>query len=255
MKPGFKILLIALISALITACSQQGSDYVSLDDRLVPVETGDPQASQDVEEEQVGGDVSKPPTTPVPATPTPAPVVTLREKILMNSDVSEKALDNAFKYFDAHQSVIRNKNFMTIFDIGQHSGKRRFYMIDLKTGVVKAMHTAHGNGSDPDHDGIATLFSNVSGSKKSSLGFMLTAEEYVGKHGGSMRLDGQEDRNSKVRSRAIVVHSASYVDPSLSKMGRSEGCPAVALANIKDVVAKLKNGSLFYIYHKDYDGK
>ncbi|MCC6137843.1 MAG: murein L,D-transpeptidase catalytic domain family protein, partial [Bdellovibrionaceae bacterium] len=84
-------------------------------------------------------------------------------------------------------------------------------------------------------------------------GFMLTGEEYVGKHGGSMRLDGQESRNSNVRSRAIVVHSASYVSPSLSKMGRSQGCPGVPLANIKDVVAKLKNGSLFYIFHKDYN--
>ncbi|MBY0384969.1 murein L,D-transpeptidase catalytic domain family protein, partial [bacterium] len=72
--------------------------------------------------------------------------------------------------------------------------------------------------------------------------------------GESLRLDGQESRNNKVRARAIVIHSASYVSPSLSKMGRSEGCPAVSLDNIKDLIAKIKNGSLYYIYHKAYDG-
>lgn len=246
MKPSYKFLLIAIISAFITACSQQRDDYVSLDERMVSVETGESQTSLDVP--GAGEDATVNPNEPT------APKVSLREKILMNSEVSEKALDNAFKYFDANQKIIRNKNFMTIFDIGLHSGKRRFFMINLSTGDVTSLHTSHGIGSDSDHDGIATTFSNVSGSKQSSLGFMLTAEEYVGKHGGSMRLDGQESRNSKVRSRAIVVHSASYVNPSLSKMGRSEGCPAVPLANIKDVVAKLKNGSLFYIYHQKHDG-
>ena len=115
------------------------------------------------------------------------------------------------------------------------------------------MHVAHGSGSDTNHDGVATVFSNTSGSHMSSLGFMLTAETYSGTHGESLRLDGLEARNSKVRSRAIVVHSASYVDPGLSKMGRSQGCPAVSLANIKDFILKTKNGSLYYIYHSAHD--
>lgn len=245
-----KVVCLAFAGSFFVGCSQN-SEYISLEDRVVPVESGQATQSSLDTESNIGVD------TEVSASPVSVPVgpfVSLKEKILASSDVSAKALDNAFKYFDAHQSVIRNKNYMTIFDIGMHSGKPRLYMIDLKTGVVKAMHVAHGSGSDSDHDGIATSFSNVSGSNKSSLGFMLTAEEYVGKHGGSMRLDGQESRNSNVRSRAIVVHSASYVSASLSKMGRSQGCPAVSSANIKDVVAKLKNGSLFYIYHKDYDG-
>lgn len=244
-----KIIAVALVGSMFVACAPQ-DDYVSLEDRVVPVESGEStQASVDTE--GAAGEETATVTNPV-SVPI-GPFVSLKEKILANSEVSAKALDNAFKYFDAHQSVIRNKNYMTIFDISLHSGKPRFFMIDLKTGAVKSMHTSHGIGSDSDHDGIATSFSNVSGSKKSSLGFMLTGEEYVGKHGGSMRLDGQESRNSNVRSRAIVVHSASYVNPSLSKMGRSEGCPAVSTANIKDVVAKLKNGSLFYIFHSAYD--
>lgn len=248
MRLFYKMATVVFVGSVFTACAPQ-NDNESLEDRLVPVESGQSsQASQDAE--GALGDETAGSTNPVSA-----PVglfVSLKEKILANSDVSPKALDNAFKYFDAHQSVIRNKNYMTIFDISLHSGKPRFFIIDLKTGDVKSIHTSHGRGSDSDHDGVATDFSNVSGSKKSSLGFMLTGEEYVGKHGGSMKLDGQEASNSNARARAIVVHSASYVSPDFSKMGRSEGCPAVAPSNIKEVVAKLKNGSLFYIFHKDY---
>jgi hypothetical protein len=245
-------LLIICLSWMFVACSD--GNYVNLDEVMVPVTTpdenlegqGESQASLDTEE-------VREPATVEPVVDSSTPMTSLRSAILANSDVSEKALDNAFTYFNKNQNIIRNKNYMVIFDIGQHSGKKRFYMINLKTGAVTAMHSAHGSGSDTDHDGYAEKFSNVSGSHMSSLGFMLTAEEYVGKHGGSMRLDGQESRNSKVRSRAIVVHGANYVNPALSKMGRSQGCPAVADSNIKEVVAKTKNGSLFYIFNSKYD--
>lgn len=240
-----KIILIVVISAVVVGCSQPSSE-TSLAERLVPAESNE-LSSAEGEERDVAS-ISQDETVVAEST-----AISFREKVLMNSDVPVVALDKAIAYYDKNQSIIRNKKFMTIFDIGQHSGKRRFYMIDLITGNVKAMHVAHGNGSDSNHDGVATSFSNISGSNMSSLGFMLTAEEYVGKHGGSMRLDGQESRNSKVRPRAIVVHSASYVDPKLSKMGRSQGCPAVSIANIKEVVANLKNGSLFYIFHKDHE--
>ena len=48
---------------------------------------------------------------------------------------------------------------------------------------------AHGRntGLAKAHD-----FSNLNGSHKSSLGFYLTAETYIGKHGLSLRLDGLE---------------------------------------------------------------
>lgn len=255
-----KIALLAFVLIGLSACGQSSPEsIVDLNDRMVPIDTGS--QVQDSEEESREPDSLAEEINEVSDDqelimefPASVPLMGLKEKILANSNVPQKALENAFAFYNKNQNLIRNKKYMTIFDIGQHSGQRRLYLIDLNTGAVKSMHVAHGSGSDKNHDGIATEFSNTSGSHMSSLGFMLTAETYVGKHGESMKLDGLESRNSKVRARAIVVHSAKYVSPSLSKMGRSQGCPAVSLANIKDLMAKIKNGSLYYIYHKAHDG-
>ena len=179
--------------------------------------------------------------------------ILLYDKVLASSDISEVALNLAFEYYDRNQSIIKNKNWVTIFDIGQHSGERRLYIINMNTGDVRAVHTAHGKKSDLSHDGVATDFSNVNGSNKSSLGFMLTAETYYGKHGYSLRLDGLESRNSNVRRRAIVIHGADYVNPNWSKMGRSLGCPALSWGNRSWVIDAIKGGSLIYTFHEDYD--
>lgn len=180
--------------------------------------------------------------------------VTLRSKILQNSNVSPTALDNAFEFYERNKSLITKKNVMTIFDIEQHSGQRRFYIINLYTGEVRTIHVAHGKNSDTNHDGYATAFSNTNGSNQSSLGFMLTAETYYGGNGYSLKLDGLESRNSRVRQRYIVIHGADYVNPNYSKMGRSYGCPAVSRANNNWVINTIKGGSLLYIYNSRYDG-
>ena len=180
--------------------------------------------------------------------------VTLRSKILQNSNLSENALDNAFEFYERNKNIIPKKDVMTIFDIESHSGNKRFYIINLYTGSVKTMHVAHGKNSDLDNDGFATQFSNTNGSNQSSLGFMLTAETYYGGNGYSLKLDGLESRNSRVRQRYVVIHGADYVNPSYSKMGRSYGCPAVSRANNNWVINTIKGGSLLYIYNSRYDG-
>ena len=180
--------------------------------------------------------------------------VSLRSKILQNSNLSENALDNAFEFYERNRSIIRKKDVMTIFDIGSHSGQRRFYIINLYTGAVSTIHVSHGKNSDKDNDGFATEFSNTNGSNQSSLGFMLTAETYYGGNGYSLKLDGLESRNSRVRQRYVVIHGADYVNPNYSKMGRSYGCPAVSRANNNWVINTIKGGSLLYIYNSRYDG-
>ena len=106
---------------------------------------------------------------------------------------------------------------------------------------------AHGSGSDPNDEGVPTVFSNVNNSHQSSLGFYLTAETYLGKWGLSLRLDGlSETNNHNARPRAIVMHGASYVKDGRSKQGRSWGCPAIPMAERDAVIAKLKSGSLMY---------
>lgn len=162
------------------------------------------------------------------------------------SQVPEGMLEKALVYFNSNSGRIANKDYMGIIDFSQHSSRPRFYIIDMRGGSVKAIRVAHGKGSDPDHDGFATVFSNAANSNASSLGFYLTGETYIGKHGKSMRLHGLSSTNSNALSRAVVIHEASYVREANVKQGRSFGCPAVAASEIANVISSLKGGALIY---------
>lgn len=164
--------------------------------------------------------------------------------------VPTKALADTVAYFDKNQSQIGNKNYIAVINFAQSSKEKRFYIIDMKTGKVMAIHTAHGKGSDPDHDGYATKFSNSSGSNASSLGFYTTAETYSGKHGLSLKLDGRSSTNSNARSRAVVIHGADYVSESSVIQGRSWGCPAVTMSLRTQVINMLKGGALINAVYK-----
>jgi hypothetical protein len=160
--------------------------------------------------------------------------------------VPDRLLATALNFYKDNQNRIANKKFIGVVDFSANASKARFFIISMKTGVVKAYHVAHGSGSDRANDGYAESFSNVSGSNASSLGYYLTAETYSGKHGLSLRLDGLSSTNSNVRSRAIVIHGASYVYDKNIKAGRSEGCLAVSNASRTTVVNMMKSGALIY---------
>lgn len=151
-------------------------------------------------------------------------------------------------YLKGKAPSLANSRYVTLFDASAHSGTRRLYLIDLKRGTVHRHLVAHGRGSDPDHDGWASDFSDVPQSKKTPLGFFATAETYTGRHGHSLKLDGLEARNANARSRAIVIHGADYVTPTRDIMGRSWGCPALDRNVAHDVIERIKGGSLLYIY-------
>ncbi|MGZ3773599.1 MAG: murein L,D-transpeptidase catalytic domain-containing protein [Pseudobdellovibrionaceae bacterium] len=163
-----------------------------------------------------------------------------------NHVVPYKALEEALVYFYQNKSRFTNSDYMSVINFGQNSKEKRFYIINMKTGAVWAIHVAHGKGSDENHDGWADKFSNASGSNASSLGIYRTAETYDGEHGLSLRLDGLSTTNSNVRSRSIVIHGASYVQEANVIQGRSWGCPAVTMGYRDTVVKYLKNGSMIY---------
>jgi hypothetical protein len=164
-------------------------------------------------------------------------------------------LEDALVFYDVHQARIPNSEFITVVDLSLFSGKDRFWLVDMATGAVEPHKVSHGSGSDPEHDGYANTFSNVSGSNQSSLGFSLTAEIYDGTHQHSMRLDGLSPdgspnsmANTRMRERLVVVHEASYVDDANDeKQGRSNGCPALDPSIEVSVVDRIHGGSLFYI--------
>jgi hypothetical protein len=126
-------------------------------------------------------------------------------------------------------SSIPHHDLVGIANYALPSHVPRFHLIDVQAGrVMQSFLVAHGRGSDPQHSGRVQRFSNEVGSYASSDGAYRTGERYVGKHGRSIRLDGLEASNSNAEVRAIVVHSAWYVSPTMlqtrGKLGRSEGC-------------------------------
>jgi len=164
-------------------------------------------------------------------------------------------LEDAIVFFHVNRTNIPKSKRFVVVDLSKFSGLDRFWMVDTEDGSVEAHKTSHGDGSDPDHDGYANTFSNVSGSNMSSLGFYLTGEIYDGSHPHSMKLDGLTPdgspngmANTNARSRAIVVHEAWYVnDDNDMKQGRSNGCPALDADIEVSVVDRIHDGSLMYI--------
>lgn len=168
-------------------------------------------------------------------------------------EINTRALRYAVEYYDMIKDKIKNPAYLSVVDYTLSSGKKRFYIIDVNTGLVESFLTAHGAGSDVDNDSRAESFSNIEGSKKSSLGFYLTEATYDGKHGLSLVLAGLSKTNSNAKARAIVIHGADYVNENaardLGRVGRSWGCPAVDFKYYKYVINKLKNGSLILGWH------
>lgn len=150
------------------------------------------------------------------------------------------------------KNLLAKKNILTICDYSQPSSSKRLYVIDMEKGkILYNTYVSHGHNSGKD---MATSFSNLNNSHKSSLGFMITAETYRGKAGYSMRFDGIEPGiNNNVRRRDIVMHGSNYVNAERADegqmMGRSYGCPAVPYEEHKAIIDDIKEGSCFFAYH------
>lgn len=160
--------------------------------------------------------------------------------------IPTEALSEAKSYFEKNKTQFPNKNFLVVIDYSQASNAKRFHLVDLKNNKTESYLTAHGKGSDPKHTGKATLFGDIEGSKMTSLGFFKTGETYMGQHGYTLRLDGLSPTNKAARTRLIVIHGASYVDPKRKVIGRSWGCPALEPQYSKDIIDKIKDGALIY---------
>ena len=79
-----------------------------------------------------------------------------------------------------------------------------------------------------------------------------------GRNGYSLKLDGLEPGfNDRARERAIVMHGAPYVNDEIAKglgrLGRSHGCPAVREPIARELIDRVKGGSLVFAYYPDTD--
>ena len=146
---------------------------------------------------------------------------------------------------------IGNMRYLTIADFSKPSSEERLFVIDmlLEQIVIKTL-VAHGRNSGTL---FANSFSNKNESHQSSLGFYLTGNAYVGKHGSSLELNGVEEGiNDQAKNRAIVIHGADYVSNEFIKqqgyIGRSLGCPAVPNNKIMEIINTIQGASCMFIY-------
>ncbi len=145
----------------------------------------------------------------------------------------------------------RQRDVLTLIDFSRPSTVKRLFVFDMKQRkMLFSSVVSHGRNSGGNY---ATSFSNEYGSYKSSLGFYLTESTYQGRNGYSLILNGLEKGiNDRARDRAIVMHGASYANPSVvnkdGRLGRSFGCPAVPQALCRPIIDAIKGGSVMYIY-------
>ena len=145
---------------------------------------------------------------------------------------------------------------LTIIDYSKASTEPRLWVLDLRTRkVLYEELVAHGQGSGGN---FPTKFSNQPDSHQTSIGLFVTEGTYVGRNGYSLRLEGLDRGfNDRAKARAIVMHGAPYVNDeigkSLGRLGRSHGCPAVRDSVARELIDRVKGGSLVFSYYPDTD--
>ena len=165
----------------------------------------------------------------------------------LRPEVRQRALDAMSR----HIGRIKYRDVIGICDFDDPSSTPRFHLLDVASGRIDSLLVAHGRGSDPGHTGWLKRFSNEPGSAASSSGAFVTAEEYVGNHGRSRRIDGLDAAtNCNARARAVVIHGAWYAEREMiaqhGKLGRSEGCFAFGTRDLSQVMARLGPGRLIF---------
>src|SRR5215211_5344668 len=147
-------------------------------------------------------------------------------------DINTKVFATALKAASTAiaRGDVKEPGTLTVIDFSRPSTQRRMWVYDLRSRTLLFDElVSHGRGSGAT---MATAFSNLPESNRSSLGLYRTAETYIGKHGYSLRIDGLEPGiNDRARERAIVMHAADYVNENAARaqgyLGRSLGCPAL----------------------------
>lgn len=184
------------------------------------------------------------------------------DNIYQNADLQASGLDaGVFKkavtgYYNLKTAdkLSANSSVITIVDLAKSSCTKRMWIVNLQKKVlVLNTWVAHGSHSGDD---IASRFSNEVDSFESSLGFYVTDNVYMGKHGRSLRLNGMDAGfNDRANERDIVLHAADYVSSNsiktLGRLGRSQGCPAVAPQYCNRIIDTIKGKNVLFINGND----
>jgi len=184
------------------------------------------------------------------------------DDIYATANLSESGLDSAvFQKAMVGYYNLKTANLLptassviTVVDFNLPGTAKRMWIVDVQNKkLLLNTWVAHGQGSGKN---TADTFSNIDDSHQSSLGFYITDDIYVGKHGRSLHLDGVDTGyNDLARKREIVLHGADYVNQSTideqGYLGRSFGCPAVSTEVVEQVISAIQGKNMIFMTGKD----
>jgi hypothetical protein len=134
------------------------------------------------------------------------------------------------------------QDFFLLFDLRIHSGKKRLFLVDLRSGeAIDSFMVAHGAGASPwgrDFTKDKAQTSNTVNSHLTSVGRYLVGKRDYSNWGINVKywLYGQDSTNSNAVKRVVVLHSWDHTpDEENYPDGTPEswGCPAVSNRTMK----------------------
>ena len=147
-----------------------------------------------------------------------------------------------------------NQEIAFMIDYSLHSGYNRFFVVDLKKGIIlKKGLVCHGGAKGKNNKGIPTVFSNESESHCTALGMAVVGERAYSSWGKNYKywLDGLETTNSNMRKRVVVLHAWEGVaDEEIYPipLAVSWGCPTVSIKFLDELDVFLKKHDKVLLY-------
>ena len=173
--------------------------------------------------------------------------------------LTERALEGKLNAYDkAKQKGLVKNSKLTLVDYSLPATQPRMWVIDMKDKKLLAQHlVTHGvKSNDPQHPTMATSFSNVSGSNKTSLGTYIVGNKYNGSFGYSAYVRGLEAGfNDHANARAIRIHEYENVDAAAidkyHNISNTEGCFGINKTHAHTMIDMIKSGSVLLAYADD----
>jgi hypothetical protein len=169
----------------------------------------------------------------------------------------------------SRQPIFPKKDALAVFDISQPSTKKRFYVLDFKSGQVTAHYAAHGRDNGPQaraikFKGFQTDLDMV------PLGPLKTAHSevmdpyktIVDRYDGTVYsnmivvvLDGVTSYNSYISHTPPykwIIHpnwytTAAFRAKNNGVLGRSTGCITLDPVENNELITRLQDGALVYV--------
>lgn len=179
------------------------------------------------------------------------------DQLAHQGNISPQVLKLGLKsYAFAAKQHRAKRPILAIVDYTRPSATPRLWVINLQTDrIIDQVLVAHGKNSGGF---TGQYYSNNPNSYQSSIGTIVTGNDYYGSYGHTLYLYGLEQGiNNNMAARHIVLHSQWYVTPAVARehgeVGKSHGCLVVNPAKVDHIIHELKGGAVIFAYGQPED--